>query len=356
MDQLNSIRHLLDLMSKPAFCVQDDAVIHINHAAHLKQIDVGISIFDLILDNPDAYREFHGGCLYLTIQILGIPCGASVTRTEGFDIFILEDTIDVKQLEALSLAAQQLRIPLSNLMAVTQAHFYEQDLTEPNVQKHSQQVNRGLYQLHRIINNMADAAYWGKDALTEVHELDALFSEVMEAIAFRLQEAGILLHFTGLNESVYSLADRELLERAIYNLVSNAAKFTPKDGVLEATLTKYGSQLRFSIQGQLHDSAEEIPGDAFRRYLRQPGVEDSRFGVGLGMVLVRSAAAAHNGTVLIDQPDSDSVRVTMTLAIQQATNNTFRSPCLHISDYAGGRDRGLLELADILPLDSYSND
>jgi len=67
------------------------------------------------------------------------------------------------------------------------------------------------------------------------------------------------------------------------------------------------------------------------------------------MSLVRSVAAAHGGTVFIDHAEGRGSRVTMTLAITQDHSGTVRSPLIRIGDYAGGRDRGLLELSDILP-------
>ena len=89
----------------------------------------------------------------------------------------------------------------------------------------------------------------------------------------------------------------------------------------------------------------------FQRYLRQPGIEDGRFGMGLGMVLIRSAAARHGGTVLIDQPNGTGTRVSMTITISQDTAS-LRSPVLRV-DYSGEQDHGLVELADCLPLDAY---
>ena len=119
-------------------------------------------------------------------------------------------------------------------------------------------------------------------------------------------------------------------------------------GTIEAELTQTGQFLRLSIQ----DSGSGIPdcvrGSVFDRYLRQPALEDSRFGIGLGMVLIRSAATAHGGTVLIDQPEGQGTRITMTLAVRQDSDPMVRASVISV-DYAGGWDHRLLELADALP-------
>ena len=80
-----------------------------------------------------------------------------------------------------------------------------------------------------------------------------------------------------------------------------------------------------------------------------------RYGIGLGMVLIRSVASVHGGTVLIDQPTGEGTRITMTLQIRQATDSALRSPIMKI-DYAGERDHGLIELSESLPAGLYKKE
>ena len=110
--------------------------------------------------------------------------------------------------------------------------------------------------------------------------------------------------------------------------------------------------LQLQIQDNGSGIAQDILGNVFYRYLRQPAIEDSRFGLGLGMVMIRSAAASHGGTVLIDQPEGTGTRITLTLAIRQNGGNMLRSNVLRV-DYAGELDHGLVELADCLPSELY---
>ena len=70
------------------------------------------------------------------------------------------------------------------------------------------------------------------------------------------------------------------------------------------------------------------------------------------LVLVHAAAALHGGTVLVDHPTETGTRITMSLAIRTGSGAKLRSPMLKV-DYAGERDHGLLEFADILPSSVY---
>ena len=136
------------------------------------------------------------------------------------------------------------------------------------------------------------------------------------------------------------------------NMLSNSLKFTSKGGTISASLTRQGRMLHLKIQDSGSGIPDEIRGSIFSRYLRQPMIEDCRHGIGLGMVLIRSAAANHGGTVLVDHPPQGGTRITMTIAIRQNNSNMLHSHIMHI-DYSGEKDHALVELSDVLPTSQY---
>ena len=121
---------------------------------------------------------------------------------------------------------------------------------------------------------------------------------------------------------------------------------------MAAKLTRNGRMLRLSVTDSGSGIAQSVRSSVFSRYLRQPALEDSRYGIGLGMVLIRTAAAHHGGAVLIDQPEGVGTRITMTMSIRQSKQATLRSNVLRV-DYAGERDHGLIELSECLPTELY---
>ena len=179
--------------------------------------------------------------------------------------------------------------------------------------------------------------------------------ELFQSAGSLIRQAGVSLEFRNLPESIYTLVDPEMLERAVYNLLSNALKFTPRDGTIEAVLVRRGKKLYLTVQDSGSGVAPGIRSSIHARYQRQPGLEDSRFGIGLGMVLIRAAAAAHGGTVLMEHPEGKGARITLTLQIRQPSGGNFRSNVMKV-DYAGERDHGLIELSDALPASLYKTE
>ena len=103
------MQNLLEMIDRPAFIVRDRVITDCNQMAKHRQIPVGKPISELLPENGSAYQAYQGGILYLTLQIGWIQCGATVTRHKDGDIFLLDRDTDQAQLQALALAAQQLR-------------------------------------------------------------------------------------------------------------------------------------------------------------------------------------------------------------------------------------------------------
>ena len=346
MENTHTYDPLLELMERPAFLVADGIIQQVNQAAKQRLIVTGEPITKYLDQDLAAYEQFRTGCLYLNLSIEKFPCGASVMDMENAHLFLLDEQSD-PSLKALALAAQQLRLPMNSVFLAAET------ITD---RKTAGQISQSLSQMHRIICNMADAVrYYDKNAFRgETTDLTSFFAETVEKAIHLLSSSGVQLHYTALPQSAVSFVDRQMLERAILNLISNAVKFSPKGSCVDIKLSSKGHMLYFTV----HDAGEgidpQVQKQIFTRYQREPGIEDSRHGLGLGLSVVRSAATNHGGTVLIDHPQSGGTRITMTMDLRPKEENTLHSPIsIPTVDYAGGRDHALVELSDVLPYDAY---
>jgi signal transduction histidine kinase len=355
MDQEMNALGMLDLMVRPGFCVKDGVIVKCNASARSTLLEAGMDLLPLLATGRTEYAEYTGGTLYLTLEISGARWGASVTRLGDVDVFLLEEEADRSELQAMALAARELRGPLAGIMTTADRLFPMEALEDdPQLREQAARLNRGLYQMLRIIGNMSDAEGYTSPRHTQMETLEirAFFGEIFEKNLALTAHTGLTLRFENLSQPLYTLADREKLERAVMNMISNAMKFTAPGGTIDAKLTRRDKKLYLSLRDSGEGIPEDIRGSVHRRYLRQPGLGDSRFGIGLGMVLIRSAAAIHGGTVLIDHPEGSGTRITMTMDIRQDLSGNVRSPLLRI-DYAGERDHSLVELSEVLPHTFY---
>jgi len=147
-------------------------------------------------------------------------------------------------------------------------------------------------------------------------------------------------------------ADYEKMGKTIYNLLSNALKYTPKGGQIQLALRQNGKQFRFSVTDTGPGIPQKEQATIFSRYLREPGIEDARNGIGLGMQLIRLAASRHLGAVLVDHPEGFGTRLTVTFSSVPECNRGLHAKLLG-GDYAGEKDHTLIELSEFLPSELY---
>ena len=354
MEELNDNIEMLDLMIRPAFAVKDNLVYKVNAAAAGRFIAEGATISELLLTGKEEYRNFQDGCLYLSLQLGDVSQGASVTKVNGYDIFILDQEEEQAELQAMALAAQELRTPLSNVMAVANRMYPVAGKdNDPALQDHVARINRGLYQMLRIIGNMSDAYRYNQESVPQkdIRNICALVRDILQASEPLIGHAQISLTYSVPKEDIFCLVDSEKLERAIHNMLANAIKFASKGAEIHASLVQKGTLLYLSVEDNGSGIAQNVRSNVYARYMRQPGIEDSRYGIGLGMVLIRAAASAHGGTVLIESPENHGTRITMTMQIDQSSNGV-RIPLYQI-DYAGEQSHPLIEFSETLPLAAY---
>ena len=347
---------MLHMFTHPVFLVRDGIIIAANQPALQLQITENSSVYDLLLTGQDEYRSFNGGSLSLSLQVEQSKMIAAVIHSQECDVFhLLPDTAD-DQLQALSVASQNLREPLSNIFALSgQLLSDKAENMTPRKEEQLAQYNKNLLQLLRTVGNMSDAAtYTTRTRGMETLDLLGVFAEAVYAAQELFAQGGRTLTFDSCDGHYYGLADRDMLERTVFNLLSNAFKYSPADSAVAVKLLCNEKRLQFSVENTCSNFSSEQLGTLFFRYRRVPSVQDGTSGLGLGIALVQSAAAAHSGTLLLALPQQDRVRFTLTIPLQTDKTGTLRSPAMRI-DYAGGHDHALLELSDVLPTTIYKN-
>ncbi|MBQ7345220.1 MAG: HAMP domain-containing histidine kinase [Oscillospiraceae bacterium] len=355
MERKKEMNQLLDLIDRPALCIRNGQIYLLNRAATQLGFEVDHPIGPLLGQAAEEYERFHEGSLFLNLQRYDLYYAASVFRVEGHDIFVIEQEMDHQILDALALAAMKLRDPLSDINAIIdQLSPLIRDQEGDTAQHYLDVLHRRMFQIHRMVCNMSDASRYVSSSAPKLEyvELCSTLEDLLDRIEALTSAVGIKLTWDLPLVDVPTMADVERLERAVYNMISNAMKATPTGGTIHVTLKRRKERAYLSVRDHGAGIDPQITGSAFTRFRRPPGLESFQEGLGLGMTLICCGAAAHGGTVLIDHPADGGTRVTMSIPLRRSTDSMVRSDTL-IYDYAGEQDHGLLELSDILPPEAY---
>lgn len=345
---------ILDKLLCPAFLVKDGIVTYANQAAISREVNIGNLVKLLISTGGQEYEEFTSGHLSLSLSINNILYLASVTKLDDSDLFCLESDYEDAELRAFALVSQCLRDPLSEALSLISSIKKSNTSENPELEAKLQSINRNLHQFHRALCNMSDVSGFDqtRTSRSEYRNIVGIIGEIVEKAKSLLSQGHHTLEYCGLQEEILGIVDTEKLERAILNLISNAVKYSPKGSTIAVSLSQANDKLYFSVANELQNQTA-TSSNLFTRYLREPGLNSLNAGVGLGLTMVRKAAVSHGGALLVDQPDTNSIRFTMSIAVRSKSSDHVHSPVMLPIDYAGGFDHTLIELSDILAAERF---
>ncbi len=138
----------------------------------------------------------------------------------------------------------------------------------------------------------------------EVVGMESLLEDAVESIRPQAEREGLSVTCSARNGSAETLimADPELVERALLNLLHNAVKFTDEGGSIEV-LSEFGDDADPApmVWIQVRDTGIGIePAEQsriFQRFYRVDRARQSGGGTGLGLAVVRHIAEVHGGAV-----------------------------------------------------------
>lgn len=212
-------------------------------------------------------------------------------------------------------------------------------------------LNHNYYSLLRLANNLSNAPMLLSDEPllkenTDMVEWLASLCRQAEPL-FALRHVTLTLQCAA--EHHTAAIHRGCLEQAVWNLLSNALKFTPDGGSVTVTLRPGHRQVLLAVS----DTGCGIPAGnmetVFDGYLHPERLAVLPGGLGLGLPLCRRIAEGHGGRLLLDSREGQGTTVTLALPDETAGDMvedvTF--------DYAGGFQPALVGLADGLPFDAF---
>ena len=104
-----------------------------------------------------------------------------------------------------------------------------------------------------------------------------------------------------LDDGLQVLGDRDRLQQVVWNLVSNAFKFTPKGGTVTIVLTHENDDVHIEVADTGIGIAPEFLPYVFDRFRQADSSMSRRHnGLGLGMAIVRHLVELHGGTVSVE--------------------------------------------------------
>ncbi|AUS78403.1 sensor histidine kinase [Actinoalloteichus sp. AHMU CJ021] len=212
-------------------------------------------------------------------------------------------------------AGHELRTPLTSLrtnleLLVASSKPDAPQLSPQDRMEIYEDVRAQINELSNLVGDLVELAR--EDAPQVVHEPVELV-DVVERALDRARRRAPGIAFEVRPHPWTLLGDANALERAVLNLLDNAAKWSPPEGTVLLTMTPENDT---TIRVEVADSGPGIaPADlphVFERFYRSPEARTLP-GSGLGLAIVSQAAERHGGTVRAGRADTGGALLTLRL-------------------------------------------
>ena len=219
--------------------------------------------------------------------------------------------------------SHELRTPLTLILGGIEDVKKHDSLT-PRGENSLTLAHRNAKRMLTLINQLLDFRKIVKNKMElKISRVDLvpLVEDALDDFREMASERRIELLFTLSRRSVLVWVDIERMESVVYNLLSNALKFTPNGGRIEVILSLREEEE--SVTLTVRDTGIGIPKDKqgmiFERFAQASRAVDSNMkGSGIGLSLCRDIVTLHHGEISVDSRPGEGASFTVKLKLGNA--------------------------------------
>lgn len=215
---------------------------------------------------------------------------------------------ELKELNAtkdkfFSIIAHDLKNPFNNILGFSELLKEEVDDNDIEaIKQYANLIYSSAHQTFRLLENLLDWANTQQGHMLfrpENLPLNEIASEITETLQQFAIKKNIDIKNT-INEEIIVFADRNMLKSILRNLVTNAIKFTPKNGKIEISSSIHEQQVEITVYDNGIGMDEKTCEQLFSLDVNHTtkGTENEN-GTGLGLILIKEFILKHGGKLSV---------------------------------------------------------
>lgn len=247
---------------------------------------------------------------------------------------VVRDIGKIKEVEKLKdsffhAIAHDLKAPLTSLMGFIELLSQEPSLAEKEA-RYLNIMKDSAASMHNIIENLLDVYRSRNSGLTVKErqvDVKALVNASVQEMEGMAKVKGVSLEGEGVDDSITTYADSDLLKRVLNNLLSNAIKNTPSGGRVRVSTRQVQAGARSDdtlpggrgwVEISVEDTGIGIPREAltgvFEKFYTAGGRGDSgTLGTGLGLAITKEIVEAHGGRIWAESSQGGGTKFKFTI-------------------------------------------
>lgn len=209
-------------------------------------------------------------------------------------------------------AAHEFRTPLAVLKTRIGLFRKKQDFTSQATGDFLDILEGEVDRLSGMVDSLLKLTNLEQVPRTDQVELQELLGQVADDISPLASSKGSVLLVDAAPGTI--TGSRELLRRALFNLVENAVKYGPEGGQVRLSAKPDGTDMVISVADQGPCIPPELRERVFEPFFRVDTARSRELGgTGLGLSLVRAIAEVHGGSVWVEEHQAGGNRFVLRL-------------------------------------------
>ena len=203
--------------------------------------------------------------------------------------------------EFLANMSHELRTPLHGILSFANFGISKLDtVSRERLMGYFQQIKESGKVLLSLLNDLLDLAKLesGKmDFTFRVTNLKELADKVVDEFSSLVSERNISIKYNQPRQNVQVTMDAKRTMQVIRNLLSNALKFSPENGVIEINVYQGSDFVKFSVQDQGKGIPKNELETVFDKFIQSSKSKTGAGGTGLGLSICQEIISAHKGRI-----------------------------------------------------------
>jgi len=253
---------------------------------------------DLILQKKgERFFQLHGAGLS---DSQGKRSGAVIVLTDMTRMRRLENV----RRDFVSNVSHELRTPVTSIQGFVEALLDEKIKEPEQVNRYLKIIAKHSDRLNAIIEDLLSLSRLEEDSerrriSCETAPLKPVLIDALELSSTKAQEKQTTINLF-CEDDLQTRINPALLEQAILNLIDNAIKYSPPNGIIKINVDKSEKELRIAVQDNGCGIENKHLSRIFERfYVVDKGRSRKLGGTGLGLAIVKHIAQVHGGYVTV---------------------------------------------------------
>jgi len=227
----------------------------------------------------------------------------------------------ISQRKLMSFIVHDLRSPVTNIISGLQTlELILEDDTDDDAKEIIDMAEISGNRLLNLINSILDIDKFEHNSMVIVPvkvNINEIIEKATQEVAQWAKQENINIKLSNTTGLDYIVVDKDLTIRTLINILSNALKYSPKEGTITIQIyKKHENYIRFSVRDEGRGIPKEWQKKIFDKFTQVNGKHNGKPSTGLGLTFCREAITKQGGRIWVD----DTVVIGTNIVFSLPTN------------------------------------